>query len=89
MCIKLHKTAGVTQLQATASCRNESAKLVRIDSDKKTNFILSWIFSHGGKYGKNTKKMSTCNNYHDRPIIERFGFSNTVDSRYLDFGYLE
>lgn len=47
MCIKLHKTAGVTQLQATASCRNETAKLVRIDSDKKTNFILSWIFSHG------------------------------------------
>ena len=47
MCIKLHSTPGVTQDQASVLCQKESARLATIDNDKKTNFALTWIFSHG------------------------------------------
>ena len=47
MCIKLHSTPGVTQDQASGVCQKESARLAAIDNDKKTNFVLTWIFSHG------------------------------------------
>ena len=46
MCIKLHITSGVTQNQASVECQRESARLVTIDNDRKTNFVLTWIFSH-------------------------------------------
>ena len=48
LCIALRDHQHITQADAAAACARDNAHLVTIDDEKKTNFLLTWIFSNRG-----------------------------------------